>query len=282
MAAKASISTLRYEVAFRLVAEDGIERLELVEESLLPINLEIARKSLGFPAGREVQRLRHRWRTTLDEIRLDRKRRTSGPQIRVHQEGHGGRTVSAPRSSRTIVGGTVSSDSRPSSPLIARWSLADAAPRTVRDARCGRLFRPPFHRLARRQSAERDGAAAQRRGASRASICNPREPTRGADRRHSRASVYGTIQRTETLMLEVRGRDGVFHPADLSPMGPSLPRARRRWRSIPRARGVICLEEPENGIHPDRIGEMIQLLEGHRRRSQRPDRRGQPCFGRCW
>jgi predicted ATPase len=23
---------------------------------------------------------------------------------------------------------------------------------------------------------------------------------------------------------------------------------------------VICLEEPENGIHPDRIGEMIQLL----------------------
>ena len=25
--------------------------------------------------------------------------------------------------------------------------------------------------------------------------------------------------------------------------------------------GIICLEEPENGIHPDRIGPMLELLE---------------------
>jgi predicted ATPase len=28
----------------------------------------------------------------------------------------------------------------------------------------------------------------------------------------------------------------------------------------PEARGVICLEEPENGIHPERIGAMLRLL----------------------
>src|SRR5208283_4538305 len=28
----------------------------------------------------------------------------------------------------------------------------------------------------------------------------------------------------------------------------------------PNSRGVICMEEPENGIHPERIPAMIQLL----------------------
>jgi predicted ATPase len=28
------------------------------------------------------------------------------------------------------------------------------------------------------------------------------------------------------------------------------------------ARSVICLEEPENGIHPERIPAMLRLLQG--------------------
>ncbi|MGD0818971.1 MAG: AAA family ATPase, partial [Methanomassiliicoccales archaeon] len=30
----------------------------------------------------------------------------------------------------------------------------------------------------------------------------------------------------------------------------------------PEAQGLLCFEEPENGIHPERIGAMLKLLKG--------------------
>jgi len=50
VSALASISSLRYEVAFRLAKENGVERLELAEETLRPITLDEARRDLGFLA----------------------------------------------------------------------------------------------------------------------------------------------------------------------------------------------------------------------------------------
>lgn len=67
-------------------------------------------------------------------------------------------------------------------------------------------------------------------------------------------------ERTETLILEVRGADGVFHSA------PSLSDGTLRFLVLavlsvdPEATGVICLEEPENGIHPARVHSMVELL----------------------
>ncbi len=100
--AKAVISTLRYEVAFGLSDDD---RLELISEALRPIKLSEARQSVAF----------HRKPAFLKSI-ISGKRSvpfistSEGAEITVHQEGHEGRKLSAPNSSRTILGGTTVSD----------------------------------------------------------------------------------------------------------------------------------------------------------------------------
>jgi hypothetical protein len=46
---EAAISSLRYEVAFVHDSQDGVSRLKLIHESLVPIPVGEARRSLGFP-----------------------------------------------------------------------------------------------------------------------------------------------------------------------------------------------------------------------------------------
>jgi len=65
----------------------------------------------------------------------------------------------------------------------------------------------------------------------------------------------------EILTLQVKGIDETDHPAR------SLSDGTLRFLALSvieldvQAQGLICLEEPENGIHPDRIPAMIQLLQ---------------------
>jgi predicted ATPase len=65
---------------------------------------------------------------------------------------------------------------------------------------------------------------------------------------------------TETLTLEVRGRDGIFHPARSLSDGTLRFLVLATLSLDPEVKGVICLEEPENGIHPERIPAIVQLL----------------------
>ena len=66
--------------------------------------------------------------------------------------------------------------------------------------------------------------------------------------------------RFETRTVEVQGGDGIYHPAH------SLSDGTLRFLVLsvldidPDVRGIICLEEPENGIHPERIPAMLELL----------------------
>ncbi|HLM43422.1 MAG TPA: AAA family ATPase, partial [Myxococcaceae bacterium] len=106
VATTAAISTLEYSLAFKL-ADDDEGRLELLDESLKPIKVSEASKSLGFPSTKEF---RH---SALQGVRrggpfIDTYSGTK--QITVHQEKHGGRKIPAPKSSRTVVGGSASSD----------------------------------------------------------------------------------------------------------------------------------------------------------------------------
>jgi len=66
--------------------------------------------------------------------------------------------------------------------------------------------------------------------------------------------------KTESLTLEVRGRNGVFHPARSLSDGTLRFLVLATLSLDPQAKGMICLEEPENGIHPERISTIIQLL----------------------
>jgi predicted ATPase len=67
-------------------------------------------------------------------------------------------------------------------------------------------------------------------------------------------------EKSETRTIELRGRDGVFHPARALSDGTLRFLVLTVLQLDPKARGVLCLEEPENGIHPDRIPAILELL----------------------
>jgi predicted ATPase len=67
-------------------------------------------------------------------------------------------------------------------------------------------------------------------------------------------------ERRQLLTLYAKGRDGTAHPARALSDGTLRFLALAVLSIDPDSRGVICMEEPENGIHPERIPAMIQLL----------------------
>lgn len=260
VSAQAAISTLRYTVAFRLDEENGAERLELTEESLIPIKLTEARKILGFRTSKVFR----------DSCVLGRR---SGapfvsmsthepePVIQVHQEGHGGRKVPAPKSSRTVLGGMASSDF----PTVLAAHREMESWKTL-------LLEPSAMRA---PSFYQDDRAIDARGANLAATIHRLEQgeqqpgTVCAELANRLAELIEDVRelrirddtKTETLTLEMRGRDTIFHPARSLSDGTLRFLVLATLMLDPDVRGIICLEEPENGIHPERIPAMVRLLQ---------------------
>lgn len=256
--ASSSISTVRYTVAFRLNDSEKPERLELVEESLRPVSLERARQGLGFPASADFRKTAISGRRTVPFVSTEQG--DGGPEIRVHQEGHGGRILPAPKSSRTVLGGLASSDFPTllaAHREMASWQTlllepsAMRAPADYRDPRFidtrGAYLPAAVDRLRRQENLE---------GETYASVAN-----RLAELIDDVREV-GVVddEKTETFTLQVRGRDGVFHAARSLSDGTLRFLVLATLAVDPETTGLICLEEPENGIHPTRIPSMVQLL----------------------
>src|SRR5436305_234432 len=68
-------------------------------------------------------------------------------------------------------------------------------------------------------------------------------------------------ERRELLTLMLRDRDGTEHEARSLSDGTLRFLALAILESDSEARGVLCMEEPENGIHPERISAMLRLLQ---------------------
>lgn len=68
-------------------------------------------------------------------------------------------------------------------------------------------------------------------------------------------------ERRELLTLMLKDRDGTEHEARSLSDGTLRFLALAILESDSEARGVLCMEEPENGIHPERISAMLQLLQ---------------------
>jgi predicted ATPase len=75
-----------------------------------------------------------------------------------------------------------------------------------------------------------------------------------------RVSIERDVRR-ELLTVQVQTRDGTTFPS------PSLSDGSLRFLALavleadPEARWVVCLEEPENGVHPERLPAMLRLLQ---------------------
>jgi predicted ATPase len=68
-------------------------------------------------------------------------------------------------------------------------------------------------------------------------------------------------QRFQTYTVQVQGSDGIFHSARALSDGTLRFLVLATLLEDPEARGTLCLEEPENGIHPDRVAPMVRLLK---------------------
>lgn len=104
--------------------------------------------------------------------------------------------------------------------------------------------------------------------------------TNGRSDYHSQAQVYSQVanrlseliddvyevsvdrdERRELLTLQVIDRGGTSHPARALSDGTLRFLALTVLSLEPEAYGLLCLEEPENGIHPKRIPAMLRLLQ---------------------
>ena len=276
-AAKATANFLRYCLDLRYREEvervnPGMGPIEIVREELTHIHMSEAGKHLLFLHSPS------KWRKTAITVarRAASFISTEGEErnrvIKLHQDGgSSGRAVSNPANQpRTVL--SVANASECPTALCARremesWQLLQLEPSALREPDS---IQAPFHlesnglhlpatlyHLARMSAVDADATASATAGESvYANIANRlTELVSDVDK----ISVDRDEKR-ELLTLEVTGKDGTPHPARSLSDGTLRFLALAVLEVDPRTRGVICLEEPENGIHPERIPAMLNLL----------------------
>ena len=258
---EATRSPLRYEVAFRLADSSQGGRFELVHESLDPLPKDKAKKTLAFPHSLQFENsiLFGRRSSPYISSKLDEE---GNAVVSLHQDGRSGRLRQFPakRALRTTLSGTETSEYP--TVLAAKkemlsWQTlmlepsAMRAPASYRDPdridERGAFLPSTVFRLLREEGKE---------GQVCAELAN-RVSELVEDVRAVRVT---DDPKSETLTLEVQDGSGIYHPARSLSDGTLRFLALATMAMDPQAKRVICLEEPENGIHPDRIEAMVRLL----------------------
>ncbi len=258
--ARASSTFLRYELAI------GYRRhgLELKSESLGYVTEGRAARHLKFPHNaadfRRAAVVNRRRRTTGF---ISTRRDADGPaEVLVHQDAHGALTLAAPAATapRTIVGtsGTaVTPTILAARREMARWRRLALEPSAMR--RADRFHAPPrigprgghlpatLHRLI-----EEAGAGGERLSTRVARRLADLTPVTGVD-------VAADPVR-KLLTLEVTEEGGVTLPARSLSDGTLRFLALSILSEDPGYCGLLCLEEPENGVHPGKFEAWVRLL----------------------
>ena len=273
--AEAGITFLRYIVTIAYRANDGphsTESLELVREELDRINLQDASKHLKFPHKAGV------WRKSVIKGKRTKpfittessgKRKDSGI-IKLIQDGIQGRTKTfqAAGLPRTVLSAVNAEN--PTAFLAQRemqsWRVLRLEPSSLR---ASDKFVSP-------SELGDDGShlpatlyyLSHAQGSSNKVSDNKSESI--YDRIASRLSklsedVYKVRverdEKRELLILKVIDHDGTVHRASSVSAGMLRFLAMIILELDTRAGGLICLEEPENSIYPDRVPEVLNLLQ---------------------
>lgn len=253
-----SATFLRYKLGFRYVAAIGKigERIELLTESLTYIQKGAKAKDiLGFPTSPQFRNSAIKNRRGRDFVSTV-VNESGDTTIRLHQEGGvgGGRPflVPAANSNKTVVGGITTNDYP--TVLAARremqsWILLQLEPSALRQPDA---FSADSHLTA---NGAHMAATLLRLGAE-TEVSN-----RLAALLDDIDSVF--VEKDEsrrTYLLNVRGRDGVNHSARSLSDGTLRFLALAILAADSGSGRLLCLEEPENGIHPSRIPAILKLL----------------------
>ena len=267
--ATASSTFVQYAVSLRYRRDEGsraMGSLELVKEELKHITLGEATQHLPFAPSRA-------WRNRF----IKNQRRTpkyistegSGEDrvINVHQDGGSSgkpQKLRAANLPRTVLSASNSAES-PTATLVKRemqsWCLLQLEPSALREpdhftapvemASDGAHLPAAMYHLANFPNGGNvDSAAVYTELANRVSQLLDDVRSVHVDR----------DERRQLLTVYVGGRDGTTYPARSLSDGTLRFLALAVLSIEPDSRGVICMEEPENGIHPESIPAMIQLL----------------------
>ena len=269
--AQAKITFLRYTLVlrYRLSEEDpSAERLEVIREELRHINIGDAVKSLGFPHSPQWRKSVVTGRRVGDFLSTDGE--GDNRKIKLHQDGRSGipREYSAANLPRTVLSSTNALES-PTALLVRRemqsWRLLQLEPSSLR--RSDSFRAPPhigvdgshlastLHNLARKRAT--DGQSDDANGAVFARVAN-----KLLELVEDVSEVQVDVdQKRELLTLQVKDREGNLHAARVLSDGTLRFLALTIIARDPDARGLLCFEEPENGIHPERIVAMLNLLK---------------------
>ena len=273
--AKASITFLRYslELAYRQTA-GGLAPggLEIVKEELVHISQRDALKHLLFPHSAKHWResVVHGRRTNAPFISTQEE--AGNRVIYLHQDGGAGGPLPRPAANlpRTVL--SVANAAESPTALVARremeaWRMLRLEPAALgrpdefaaptRLGTDGSHLAATLYRLVR-ETGEREG--------------DGREAEQMA-RTYSRIAhhLYGLVEdareiyvdrdeKRELLTLYARDDSGTPHPAWALSDGTLRFLALAVLEMDPETHGLLCLEEPENGIHPARIPAILDLL----------------------
>jgi predicted ATPase len=280
--AEAKMTFLRYSVTIAYREDDyglsSLGSLELKKEELVRIKKKDAGKKLPFLPKKE-------WRDSavVGGTRAAPLISTEGEGdsrvIKLHQDGTGGRTLrrSAGNLPRTVL--SVANAAESPTALLARremqsWQLLQLEPSSLREpdgftaptklGMDGSHLAATIYRLARCVNGRKNSAESCI--ATSASEKESHIYGQIANRLSGLIDdVYGVWvdrdEKREILTMYVTDRDQTSHPARALSDGTLRFLALAVLELDPETKGLLCLEEPENGIHPQRIPAMLKLLE---------------------
>ena len=270
-AAKAAITFLRYTLVLRCRREEhgpSADRLEIAKEQLEHVNVSDAHKHLQFRHSPAWRRSVVRGRRVTAFLSIDET--GDSRLIKFHQDGRPGkpREYLASNLPRTVLSSSNAAES-PTALLARRemqsWRLLQLEPSSLRNsdsfsapthvATDGSHLASTLHHLSRIEAG--NGGAAGNLGSVYARVANRLSGL--VDDVHE-VRVDEDRQR-ELLTLQVLDRDRNLHAARALSDGTLRFLALAILEMDPDAQGLLCFEEPENGIHPERISAMLRLLK---------------------
>jgi len=288
--ARATITFLKYCITLGYREDDSslgpLGSLVLLKEELVRITQKQARSELPFRHDPTLLKGAMKGRRVSPFISTEDE---GGSRfIKLHQDGQGGRTLKrlAGNLPRTVL--SVTNAAENPTALLARremqsWRLLQLEPSSLREPDSfaaptklgmdGSHLAATLYRLARggggRETNAGTGSKPENRGGSSqiyAQLANRLSDL--IDDVH--AVGVDRDEKREILTLSVTDREGTSHPARALSDGTLRFLALAVIELDPEAKGLLCLEEPENGIHPQRIPAMLRLLEDIAVDAQRP------------
>ena len=270
--AQATSTFLRYFLALRYRQDEGkraVGRLEILKEELTHIKQREAKKQLPFPKSTA-------WKNSVILGKrgtpfISTEDMSANKIIKIHQDGKGGRAREIPAETlpRTVISATNAAET-PTATLVRRemqsWRLLQLEPSSLRApdpftsptklGSDGSNLAATLYRMGRV-----DGADTATRRSSISNAVYAKVANRLAELIDDvRELRIDRDENRELLTLFVTGKDGTSHPARALSDGTLRFLALAVLDLDPDSQGVLCLEEPENGIHPKRIPFILNLL----------------------